>query len=246
MSDDKNTKQSNRLDVETARRGLARSRSEAADLISRKKVSVNGKISSKASMEVSPDDNISVDSPSRYVSRAGEKLSFALSHFQIDPTGLDAIDIGSSTGGFTDCLLRSGAKHVTAIDVGKNQFAKELRGDARVILHESTDVRRFTTVPVDLVVIDVSFISLSLVLPKAFEFLKPSCSCIALVKPQFEVGMELAKKFQGVILDNKLQSDMVDKIKSCALSLGFKIAGDAPSPIEGEKGNREFLLLLKK
>jgi len=247
MESTEKSQHTNRLDVELYRRGLARSRSEASDLIARKKISVNKKIVTKVSTGVLECDVLEVSSPSPYVSRAGEKLSFALEQFKINVTGLETLDIGSSTGGFTDCLLKKGAKKVIAIDVGSNQLSKELRSDARVELHESTDIRRFSlTSPVDLVTIDVSFISLTLVLPKAFEYLKPDALCVALVKPQFEVGMELAKKYQGVILDEKLQASMLEKIKTSALSVGFKIIGNCPSPIEGEKGNREFLLLLQK
>ena len=236
-----------RLDVELYRRGLARSRSEASDLIARKKVLVNGSVVAKASTGILESDKLEVPTPSLYVSRAGEKLAFALEEFKVDVRGLVALDIGSSTGGFTDCLLQNGIEKVISVDVGTNQFSAKLLEDARVELHESTDVRRFSiSSPVDLLVMDVSFISLTLVLPKAFEFLKVGGRAIVLVKPQFEVGMELAKKYQGVIADERLQKDMLEKIKSSALAAGFKIQRESVSPIEGEKGNREFLLLLQK
>ena len=236
-----------RLDVEVYFRGLARSRSEASDLIERGKVKVNGIISIKPSSKASSTDVIEVISPLRFVSRAGEKLAGALEAFQIDPAGLEALDIGSSTGGFTDCLLKAGARKVVAVDVGTDQLVSELRTDPRVELHESTDIRRFSLSSlVDLAVADVSFISLSHVLPKIYESLKPKGRAIILVKPQFEVGMEIAKKFKGVITDEKLRQDALERIKSEASKIGFSVVSEAPSPIEGEKGNKEFLLLLAR
>jgi 23S rRNA (cytidine1920-2'-O)/16S rRNA (cytidine1409-2'-O)-methyltransferase len=237
----------NRLDAEIFRRGLARSRSAASDLVSRSKVSVNGKTSTKQSAQVNEADVIVIDSPSVFASRAGEKLSHALEIFKIDVRDLEIIDVGSSTGGFTDCLLKNGARKITAIDVGTDQLVPELRNDSRVEVREGTDVRKFKLPsPVDMAVIDVSFISLSLVLPKVFQFLKPDGLAIALVKPQFEVGMESAKKKKGIITDEKEQSNVVLRIKSIATKLGFAVLQEAVSPIKGEKGNREFLLLLKK
>ncbi len=236
-----------RLDVEMQKRGLARSRSSAVDLIKREKVTVNGEITSKPSIDVSPSDLIAVSQPERYVSRAGEKLAHALEVFKIKPAELTVLDIGSSTGGFTDCLLQNGAAKVVALDVGTDQLVPQLRNDIRVEVHEGANVRTFK-LPycVDMIVIDVSFISLTFVLPKAFEFLKKGGVVIALVKPQFEVGMETAKKFRGVITDSKLQDDVLKNIKAESKKVGFKIVDDSPSPIEGEKGNKEFLLLLKK
>lgn len=237
----------NRLDVEMHRRGLSRSRSHAADLIKRGKVSVHGNIASKSSQEVTHTDEIIVQESERFVSRAGEKLSFALEKFGISPAGLVALDVGSSTGGFTDCLLQHNVRKVIAVDVGSHQFAQTLLHDPRIELHEGTDIRKFT-VPeqVDLAVIDVSFISLSHILEKIYASLKKGGKAIALVKPQFEVGMELAKKNQGVITDAALQATVVKNITKVATDVGFKVGGESQSPIEGEKGNKEFLLLLKK
>jgi len=237
----------NRLDVEMVKRGMVRSRSMANDLISREKISVNGKIITKPSLSVSETDKITIDSPVKFVSRAGEKLDYALKTFEINPEGLEIIDIGSSTGGFTDCLLQNNVKKIIAIDVGTNQMVEEIKLDSRVELHESTDVRNFKLPhPVDIAVIDVSFISLSLVLPKAFEFLKDGGKAIALVKPQFEVGMKIAKKQKGIIKNEDEQFQVLEKIKSTAREIGFEIMRDTLSPITGEKGNREFLLLLQK
>lgn len=243
----------NRLDVEMHSRGLARSRSNAVDLIKRGKVKINGKIITKASVEVGSEDTLSIESPEKFVSRAGEKLEHALGVFKVDVKDLTTVDIGSSTGGFTDCLLQHGAKKVIAIDVGTDQLVTELRNDPRVEVYEGTNVRNFT-IPeqVNVVVIDVSFISLTLVLPKAYEFLKDSgvlkkeSFVIALVKPQFEVGMESAKKHRGVITSDGEHREVLERVKKVAKEIGFKVVNETTSPIEGEKGNKEFLLLLKK
>lgn len=237
----------NRLDVEMLSRGFSRSRSHAADLIKRGKVSVNGKIVTKSSQEISNADEIVITEKEQFVSRAGEKLSFALESFKISPAGLSALDIGSSTGGFTDCLLQNNAAKVIAVDVGTDQLVSEIKSDPHVELHEGTDIRKFTiSEPADLVVIDVSFISLSHVLGKAFECLKKGGVGVALVKPQFEVGMEMAKKFKGVITDESAQKEVLKNVKRYAKEAGFKVLADITSPIEGEKGNKEFLLHLKK
>jgi 23S rRNA (cytidine1920-2'-O)/16S rRNA (cytidine1409-2'-O)-methyltransferase len=242
-----------RLDVEMSKKGLARSRSAAVDLIKRGKVSINGKVTTKGSVEVGLTDVITIDSPERFVSRAGEKLSHALQVFKIDVKDLDVVDIGSSTGGFTDCLLQHGAKKVVAIDVGTDQLVPELRNDPRVEVHEGANVRSFVLAEkVDLAVIDVSFISLTLVLPKAYEFLKDGGlmkkggTVVALVKPQFEVGMETAKKHRGVITSEGEHREVLEHVKKVAKEIGFKVVNETVSPIEGEKGNKEFLLLLKK
>lgn len=236
-----------RLDVEVAFRGLARSRSSAVDLIRREKISVNKIIVSKPNTLVSPHDIIEIVDAEKFVSRAGEKLEHALKTFNISPAQLIALDIGSSTGGFTDCLLQHGATKVIAVDVGTNQLVSGLKNDPRVELHESTNIKSFILSSlVDLVTIDVSFISLVHVLPKAFSSLKKSGDCIALIKPQFEVGMEIAKKFRGVITDESLQKEVLTKMKLEAQNIGFTVIGETPSPIVGEKGNREFLIHLKK
>ncbi len=247
MKNDPTLDNKTRLDVEVESRGLARSRSNASDLIKRGKVTLNGIVKIKPSALVSPHDTIEVTSHERFVSRAGEKLEHALDAFGIDVEGIEAVDIGSSTGGFTDCLLKRGAKRVVAIDVGTDQLAKELRENPLVELHEGTNVRTFDLPSqVKLATIDVSFISLTLVLPKAYEFLKRGGTCVALIKPQFEVGMETAKRYEGVITDEKLQRKTVASIKAFAKKMKFEVKGEIPSPIEGEKGNKEFLLHLKK
>ena len=237
----------NRLDIEMFSRGLVRSRSLASDLIKRGKVTVNGVTVSKPSLEIDETDTILVAHDSVFVSRAGEKLAHALKTFNVSPLGLTILDIGSSTGGFSDCLLKNGAEKVVAVDVGTNQFDANLQSNPRVELHENTDVRSFVTEYVfDMAVIDVSFISLELVLPKAYAFVKKGGSVIALVKPQFEVGKEIADTYKGIISDSEIQKNTVEKIKTAAQKIGFKVLNETTSPIEGEKGNKEFLILLKK
>ena len=226
-------------------RKLCRSRSSASDLIKRKKVTVNGSPATKASMEVSDTDEISVIGGTSYVSRAGEKLAHALDTFNMNPRGMTVLDIGSSTGGFTDCLLQRGAAKIIAIDVGTNQLHESLRNDSRVELHEKTDVRTFNpSSPADLVVADLSFISVEHALPKIFESLRPQGHAIILVKPQFEVGKEIADKYKGIIADPSIRHEALLKVKRAAEKIGFKALGDSVSPIEGEKGNKEFLLFL--
>lgn len=235
----------NRLDVEMLTRKISRSRSHAVDLIKRKKVSVNGVVAIKPSIEVTPTDVIAISESEKFVSRAGEKLSHALGAFKISPVGLTALDIGSSTGGFTDCLLQNGAAKVIAVDVGTDQLVSELKNDPRVEVREGTDIRKFSVSnPVDLVVVDVSFISLSHVLSKATDCLKKSGDAVVLVKPQFEVGMKMAKKFKGVITDESAQKEVLKNVKRYAKEAGFKVIAEIISPIEGEKGNKEFLLHL--
>lgn len=237
----------NRLDVEMHVRALSRSRSHAADLIKRGLVMVNGKRADKPSAEISSTDQITLDQIEKFVSRAGEKLSHALEVFNVSPLNLTVLDIGSSTGGFTDCLLQNGAKKVIAVDVGTDQLVSQLKKDSRVELHEGTNIKNFKILDlVDMAVIDVSFVSLTHVLPKAYECMKKGGMVIALVKPQFEVGMEIAKKQRGVITDPSLQNDVLKNVKDASKKIGFKLVSDTTSPIKGEKGNKEFLLLLKK
>jgi len=250
MKMENNLEHKNRLDVEIARRGLVRSRSAARELIERLMVNVNGKVVSKPSAEVSLTDDISLTETPRFVSRAGEKLDHALETWKIDVTDAVAVDVGSSTGGFTDCLLKRGAKKVIAIEVGTGQFDATLRASDRVELHEQTDVRKFKLAPdaplADIVVSDVSFISLSHVLAKIFEFLRKDGQAVLLVKPQFEVGRELAHRRRGVISIDSERFAALEVVKAKAKEVGFKVVSNIDSPIEGEGGNREFLLHLSK
>jgi 23S rRNA (cytidine1920-2'-O)/16S rRNA (cytidine1409-2'-O)-methyltransferase len=236
-----------RLDVEMTKRKIVRSRSQAADLISRGKVFVSGKVAMKSSQKVDVNSMITVDYPTELVSRSGEKLAHALQEFNLDVKNLDVIDVGSSTGGFTQCLISRGARKVFAVDVGTNQLDASLRNNPRVHIHENTNIKKFRLLePVDLIVIDVSFVSLKEILPRTYSLLAKSGKVIALVKPQFEVGMKIAKKNRGVISDTDERVSVLREVKKAAAELGFKILNETISPIFGEKGNREFLLLLQK
>ncbi len=182
-----------------------------------------------------------------YVSRGGLKLAAGLEHFQVDVTGLVALDVGVSTGGFTDCLLQHGAARVYGVDVGYGQLAWRLRQDPRVIVLERTNIRHLPreAIPeeIDLAVVDVSFISLKLVLPRVILFLRPGGAIVALVKPQFEVGKGQVGK-GGVVRDQQLQLQTVAEIQAFAQTLGLEASRVLPSPILGPKGNQEYLLYL--
>lgn len=238
-----------RLDILLMERGLARSRSAAVVLIERGSVTVNGVIMDKASRTVLVDVKIEVTEPLAFVSRAGEKLEYALATWNIEVRGLTVADIGSSTGGFTDCLLKRGAEKVYAIDVGTGQLATEIRSNPKVVVMEQTDIRS-ANLPekVDLAVIDVSFISLSHVLETAKKLLKDKSAgggtIIALVKPQFEVGPGQVDK-HGVVTDSTKRAATLEKIKAEATKIGLSVQAETTSPITGNAGNVEYLLLLK-
>jgi 23S rRNA (cytidine1920-2'-O)/16S rRNA (cytidine1409-2'-O)-methyltransferase len=240
-----------RLDKVLFDRGLVASRERARALIMTGAVLVRGQPETKAGTLVDPSDDIALredDHP--YVSRGALKLVKGLDSFGIDPSGKTALDIGASTGGFTDVLLRRGAARVYAIDVGYGQLAWSVRQDPRVVVLERHNARTIDPAlvpePCDLAVIDVSFISLTLVLPRARELLgapegKP---IVALVKPQFEVGRALVGK-GGVVRDPDARRGAVDKVRGWALANGFEPGDDVESPITGPAGNVEFLLLLR-
>ena len=179
-----------------------------------------------------------------YVSRGGLKLAAALDGFAIDPAGLRCLDVGSSTGGFTDVLLRRGAAHVTAVDVGRDQFHHSLRADPRITLRESTDIRALAptdlAAPVDLVVCDASFVSLRIVLPPALALAGPRAALVALVKPQFEAGRRALKK--GIVRDPAVHEAVCRDIAAFVADAGWTLLGVAPSPVAGGDGNLEFLL----
>lgn len=187
-----------------------------------------------------------LEDPNPYVSRGGLKLRHALEEFRIDPTGLTALDVGASTGGFTDCLLQHGAKKVVAVDVGYGQLDYRLRQDERVQVVERLNARELEPAHVDgllfdLAVIDVSFISLNLILPRVFPLMQETGSVLAMVKPQFEVGRTEVEK-KGVIRDPAKHYSAVVKVAACVETLHWGLAGVVRSPIEGAKGNREFFL----
>ncbi len=235
-----------RIDRLLVDRGLVASRERARRLV------MSGEVWVAEQRVDKPGALIRVDAPLEvrgtdipFVSRGGLKLDGAFSHWEIDARGLVAVDIGASTGGFTDCLLQRGARHVFAIDVGYGQFAWKLRQDPRVTLFERANIRGSDAArlpqPVDLAVIDVSFISLRLVLPTAIRLVRPGGTIVALVKPQFEVGKgEVGKG--GVVRDPEQQRAAVDAIRAVGASLGLSCGGDYPSPIVGPKGNQEFFL----
>jgi 23S rRNA (cytidine1920-2'-O)/16S rRNA (cytidine1409-2'-O)-methyltransferase len=237
-----------RLDRLLVERGLASARERARALILAGQVLVNGMPVVKVGALVPTEAGITLKSPDMpYVSRGGLKLAAALEHFEVEVTGKVALDVGASTGGFTDCLLQHGAARVYGVDVGYGQLAWRLRQDSRVVVWERTNIRHLPreAIPeeMDLVVADVSFISLKLVLPKILEFLRPGGAILALVKPQFEVGKGQVGK-GGVVRDRQLQLQVVREIQNCAQSLGLSVLGVIPAPILGPKGNQEYLMYL--
>jgi len=235
-----------RLDILLTEQQLTDSRNKAQTLIMQGKVFVNGEKITKPGLQFKEDCEIHVKEEIPFVSRGAYKLEKALDTFSINPQGKTAVDIGSSTGGFTDLLLKRGASKVYAVDVGTNQLAYSLRIDPRVVVMENTNARflkktDFTPPPV-LAVTDVSFISLSLILPVIKEL---NClETIALIKPQFEIGREI-KNFDGVVRKQEDREKAIEKVKAYALELDFKIQGIAESPIQGPKGNVEYLIYLK-
>ena len=234
-----------RLDEALVACGLADSRSRARALILAADVLVNGMTVTRAGAPVRSDDVLSLRAGPRFVSRGGEKLDHALSEFRIDVRDLTVADFGASTGGFTDCLLQSGAGRVYAIDVGYGQLATRLRSDPRVVVIDRTNVRRLESLPerVDLVTIDVSFIGLGLVLRAAMNLLSDNGRIVALVKPQFEAGRADVGK-GGVVRDPDTHRRVLQQLFQTAEDLGLGIAGLTPSPLRGPAGNIEFLALL--
>ncbi len=238
-----------RLDKAIFERGLAQSRSRAALLIDGNNVKVNGKIVSKASFEVQDNDEITVEDSISYVGRGGLKLEYALNKFCINVGGLLALDVGASTGGFTECLLRFGAQNVVAVDVGHGQMNEKLANDKRVFLLENTNAKYLTCEMIngkkDIAVADVSFISQTEIHNAMFSCLHENGIAITLIKPQFEAGaMYLNKK--GIIKDKKVFLNVFKKIQESAQQNSFSIYDMCISPIRGGDGNIEFLALFKK
>lgn len=234
-----------RADVALVRRGLAPSRERAQRLIESGLATLNGKPLARSSARVSDDDRLDVlGSDLPYVGRGGFKLAHALAAFGTDPSGQVCMDVGASTGGFTDVLLRAGAKLVYAIDVGSDQLAPSLRSDPRVVSMEHTNARALRAdmfpQPPRFAAMDVSFISIRLILPSALAILGPEGRMIALIKPQFEAGPHrLGKK--GVVSDPAVHADVLREMITFAPSLGWRIRAIEPSPIAGGSGNLEFL-----
>jgi len=239
-----------RVDRLIVERGLAESRQKATALLMAGLVSVDGASVSKPGTQVPIDSEISVRRPTYdFVSRSGEKLRAAIDHFDIDVQGKVCIDIGASTGGFTHCLLERGARRVYAVDVGYGQLAYELRTRPDVVLLERTNIRyldgsRLENRP-DLATIDVSFISLRLVLPKAYELLSNAGEVVALIKPQFEVGKGQVGK-GGIVRDVALHRRVLHEILSFSSQLRLGPVGVIPSPLLGQKGNQEYLMFARK
>ena len=233
-----------RADVVLVERGFFASRARAQEAIAAGLVTVNGIVVRKASDAVPEEAVITAEQPHPYVSRGGLKLAAALDVFQIDPKDRICLDIGASTGGFTEVLLTRGAAHVYAVDVGHSQLHPTIVGNARVTNLEGTDARALNTTHIprtpDLLVSDVSFISLKLVLPAVVALLKPRADLAVLVKPQFEAGRDHVKK--GIVRDEAVHRAVCEDMTAFVASLGFTVIGLVPSPIEGGDGNREFLL----
>lgn len=237
----------NRLDVELTARGIVKSRNVAQQLIKEGKIYVNGQAIVKSSFAVSEADSIDVrgDMP-KYVGRGGLKLEKAVSCFGIDLNDKVCIDVGASTGGFTDCMIQNGARLVYAVDVGSNQLDPLLRSNERVISLEKTDIRTAESKigeKADFISIDVSFISLITVLPFAVRLLKEDGSMVALIKPQFEVGKSGLGK-NGIVKNGKLREKAVNNIKEFVLLSGLNVIGIIESPILGGDGNTEYLMYI--
>jgi 23S rRNA (cytidine1920-2'-O)/16S rRNA (cytidine1409-2'-O)-methyltransferase len=234
-----------RLDLLLVERGLAESREQARRLIMAGEVLVEETVRDKPGQSFAPDVIVRVRNALPYVSRGGVKLAAALDQFPIAVQSKIAVDVGASTGGFTDCLLQRGVARVYAIDVGYGQLAWKLRTDARVISLERTNIRHLTALPdgtqADLAVIDASFIGLALVLPTTLQLLRPEADIIALIKPQFEAGKEQVGK-GGVVRDSAVHRRVLEAVFHSVQQLGLTIHGLHPSPLLGPAGNLEFLL----
>jgi 23S rRNA (cytidine1920-2'-O)/16S rRNA (cytidine1409-2'-O)-methyltransferase len=243
-----------RLDQVLVERGICESREQAKRAVMAGQVLINGQPARKPSDTVQPADKLSLTAPEKYVSRGGHKLEHALRHFQLAVSGHTAIDLGASTGGFTDCLLQAGAAKVYAVDVGRGQLAWPLRRDSRVVVMEQTNARHLTPgqfpgtfAPADLVVIDCSFISLRKILPPAVALLRPSGKLLALIKPQFEAGKAEADKGAGVIKDAAIHERVLRSLQEFVEAQPpLRWRGVTESPLRGPAGNKEFLVLIEK
>ncbi|HTX22618.1 MAG TPA: TlyA family RNA methyltransferase [Candidatus Aquilonibacter sp.] len=243
-----------RLDQALVELGLCESRERAKRAVLAGQVRVNSQTARKASDSVKTEDEISLDVPEQFVSRGGYKLEHALKHFQLDVARTIAVDLGASTGGFTDCLLQNGAAKVFAVDVGRGQLAWKLRKDGRVVVMEKTNARNLkpeqmpdSFSPADLAVIDCSFISLRKILPPAIALLKSNGKIVALIKPQFEAGKAEADKGRGVIRDASVHERILEELREfVAAQKNLNWRGVTESPLLGPAGNKEFLGLIEK
>ena len=243
-----------RLDLALVERGLCESREKAKRAVMAGQALVNGQRAAKASDKVKPSDEVTLAATDKFVSRGGHKLEHALETFGIEAAGLRAIDLGASTGGFTDCLLQHGAAMVAAVDVGQGQLAWALRNDERVHVMERTNARHLTPAsfpqpfePFDLAVIDCSFISLRQILPATVDLLPPGGQVVMLVKPQFEAGKAEADKGQGVIRDPQVHRRVLDELRAFVSDEPpLEWVAEIESPLTGPAGNKEFLVLLNR
>ena len=235
-----------RIDRLLVERGLFESRAQAQAAIEAGLVVANETRVTKASQELAADAVLRAEPAHPYVSRGGVKLKAALDHFGFDPAGQVCLDVGASTGGFTDVLLARGATRVFAVDVGKGQLHRKLRVRPEVVMLEETDIRGLApgllAPPPTFVVVDVSFISLKLVLPAALRVAQPPARLVALIKPQFEAGRAEVNKQKGVIRDPLVHAAVAEDVADAVAALGWRVLGRIPSPIPGGDGNREFLL----
>jgi 23S rRNA (cytidine1920-2'-O)/16S rRNA (cytidine1409-2'-O)-methyltransferase len=242
-----------RLDELLVTRGLAESRAQAKALIMSGRVRRGTERLDKPGKEFPADTDLTIEQPPRFVSRGGEKLAAALEHFALDLRGAHVLDVGASTGGFTDCALQAGAADVVCVDVGRAQLHAKLRADPRVTNLEKINARHLTAAALprtgyDAIVMDLSFISLKSVLPAVWPLLEKAGTLVALVKPQFEAGKAEVDKGRGVIRDAAVQAAALAGVRDFALAQlpGAKLVGHIDSPITGADGNREFLLVLVK
>ncbi|MBI3854013.1 MAG: TlyA family RNA methyltransferase [Verrucomicrobia bacterium] len=244
----------NRLDQALVERGLCESRERARRAIMAGQVQINQQPAQKPGQTVKPGDQLILLTPAKYVSRGGTKLEHALMHFQLQVAGLRVLDLGASTGGFTDCLLQHGADKVYAVDVGQGQLAWKLRQDPRVVVMEKTNARELTATgfptpfsPVDLVVIDCSFISLRKILPPAVALLRRSGNIVALIKPQFEAGKAEADRGKGVISDPAIHARVIGELEQfVSQQPQLTWRGLTESPLRGPAGNKEFFVWIEK
>lgn len=242
------------MDQALVERGICDSREKAKRAVMAGQVLINGQPARKPSDVVKPADELALTGSDKFVSRGGHKLEHALQHFQLNVAGLTAVDLGASTGGFTDCLLQAGAARIYAVDVGHGQLAWKLRQDPRVVVMEKTNARHLTPAlmpapftPVDLAVIDCSFISLRKILPPAVALLQPTGRIVALIKPQFEAGKAEADKGAGVITDVAVHERILRELQAfVAEQPPLRWRGITESPLLGPAGNKEFLVLIEK
>jgi 23S rRNA (cytidine1920-2'-O)/16S rRNA (cytidine1409-2'-O)-methyltransferase len=243
-----------RLDQALVEQGLCESRERAKRAILAGQVRINAQTAHKASDQVRPGDQLAIDVPEKFVSRGGHKLEHALNHFGLEVKDWLAIDVGASTGGFTDCLLQRGVARVHAVDVGQGQLAWKLRTNPRVVVMEKTNARNLTLahmpagfVPADLAVIDCSFISLKKILPPTIALLKAEGKIMALIKPQFEAGRAEVDKGRGVITDTAIHERVLAELAAFVAGLPkCRWQGVTESPLLGPAGNKEFLVLIEK